>query len=480
VYKRQPTTVGTTPTSSTPKTTTTPPPKLLADPPVPAAKRPAVAVSGGTLFAARPGGHIARLDGRSLRQLAESSDGASPRALAVLGRTLIVADDKALYRLKADTLAPIGASAFGPAPVLGGGGKAPLVAATGRRLCLVGVNGPGPCGRATFAPTGVGATPGGTILAVDGANGTLVTFRRAGGKLAPKGAAIAVGKRAHGPVVVVGSRAYVPVSRGLAIVDLDSRKVLSTLPLQVTPGAPALVSGTIVTPLPARNGVALVSTKPGAKAAAFVATGPLASIATAGAGSLAYVANGDGTITLVDVKKAKALRRVRVSALRGKGVTKAVLRRGTVRKVGTTVVLTLHLGSGALDPTGLVVPNGAIVNGAAVIELWQGGIASAIGRAAGQGLTATVHPATNRVIVRLAAAKGAFTALAVARANGGRDVVLTLTPRPVATTSTNGGGSSSSGGGSSSSGGGTSTQPSGGGGGGTTKPPSGGGGLGNF
>jgi hypothetical protein len=94
-----------------------------------------------------------------------------------------------------------------------------------------------------------------------------------------------------------------------------------------------------------------------------------------------------------------------------------------------------------------------------------------------------VHPATNRVIVRLAAAKGAFTALAVARANGGRDVVLTLTPRPVATTSNNGGGSSSSGGGSSSSGGGTSTTPSGGGGGGTTKPPStggGGGGLGNY
>ena len=67
------------------------------------------------------------------------------------------------------------------------------------------------------------------------------------------------------------------------------------------------------------------------------------------------------------MKKAKALRRVRVSALRGKGVTRAILRRGTVRKVGTNVVLTLHLGSGALDATGLVVPNGAIANGAAVI-----------------------------------------------------------------------------------------------------------------
>ena len=206
-----PTTVGSTPTSSTPsttKTTTTgkPAKPLLADPPVPAAKRPALAVSGGTLFAAGPKGRIARLDGRSLRQLAVGSDATSPRALAVLGRTLIVADDRALYRLKAGTLAPIGASAFGPAPVLGGGGKAPLVAATGRRLCLVGVNGPGPCVRAAFAPTGVGATPGGTILAVDGANGTLVTFRRAGAKLAPKGAAIPVGKRAHGPVVVVGTR----------------------------------------------------------------------------------------------------------------------------------------------------------------------------------------------------------------------------------------------------------------------------------
>ena len=65
------------------------------------------------------------------------------------------------------------------------------------------------------------------------------------------------GKRAHGPVVVVGSRAYVPVSRGIAVVDLATRKVTSTIPLQVTPGAPALVGGTIVAPLPARGGVAL-------------------------------------------------------------------------------------------------------------------------------------------------------------------------------------------------------------------------------
>ncbi len=472
-----PSTVSSTPTTTTPKTTPTTP--LLPDPAVPAAKRVALVPAGGTLFAASPAGHVARLNGTSLRQLAVGSDAASPRALAVLGRTLIVADDHTLSRFNSATLAPVGASAFGPAPVLGGGGKVPLVAATGHKLCLVGVSGPGPCVRASFVPTGVGATPGGTILAVDGTSGALVTFSRSGKKLALKGSPIPIGKRAHGPVVVVGTRAYVPISRALAVVDLGSRRVVSTVPLKVTPGAPALVSGTLVTPLPARGGVALVSTKPGAKAPAFVATGPLASLAAAGSGSLAYVANGDGTVTIVDVAKGKALRRIRVSALRGKAVTKAVLRRGTIGTAASKVTLTLHLGSGALDANGLVVRSSSIGKGSAVIELWQGGIASAIGRVSGSGVTATVHPAAGHVIVRLAAAPGAFTALTVARTSGGRNVVLTLTPKPVATTNNNGS-SSSSNGSSSSSNNGSSSGGNNGGTHTTTPPTNTGGGLGNF
>ena len=203
-----------------------------------------------------------------------------------------------------------------------------------------------------------------------------------------------------------------------------------------------------------------------------------------GALVVAYVANGDGTITLVDVGKAKALRRLRVSALRGTPVVRAVLRRGTVATAGSKVTLTLHLSTGALDATGLVVPNRAIAKGAAVIELWQGGIASAIGRVAGSGITATVHPTPGRVVVRLSAAAGAFTALSVARANGGRDIVVTLTPKPVASTtgtgSSTGGGTSTGGTSSGGGGGGTTTTPKAGGGGTTTTPKTGGGGLGNF
>jgi hypothetical protein len=196
------------------------------------------------------------------------------------------------------------------------------------------------------------------------------------------------------------------------------------------------------------------------------------------------VANGDGTVTLVDVSKRKALRRLRVSALRGKPVARAVLRRGAVTATGSKVTLTLHLGTGALDATGLVVPNRAIAKGEAVIELWQGGIASAIGRVAGNGVTATVHPTPNRVTVRLSAAAGAFTALSVARTNGGRDVVVTLTPKPVAPTtgtgSSTGGGTSTGGTSSGGGGGGGTTTPKTGGGGTTTTPKTGGGGLGNF
>ena len=124
-----------TPTQTTRTTTSQP---VLPDPAVPAARRPALIGAGSVLFATSPGGRVARLNGRSLRQLAITSDASRPRALAVLGRTLIVADDKTLYRLRSDTLAPVAASAFGPAPLVGGGGRSPIVAATGRRVCLVG------------------------------------------------------------------------------------------------------------------------------------------------------------------------------------------------------------------------------------------------------------------------------------------------------------------------------------------------------
>jgi hypothetical protein len=314
------------------------------------------------------------------------------------------------------------------------------------------------------------------VLAVDGKAGVLATFVRKGTRLVPSGTPIALGKRAHGPVVVVGARAYVPISRGVAIVDLASHKVESTVDLQVTPGTLVLADGRLLVPLPARGGAAIV-TLAGA-VSGFVATGPLAYTAAAGTGSLAYVANaGSGTVTLVDVVKKKALRQLRISSLRGAAVPRAVVRSAVVAEAGGHVTLTLRLGPGALDAGALTLPGSSIAKGAAVLELWQGGIGAAVGRASGSGLTATVTPAPGRVIVRLSAAAGAFTAISAVRSAGGREVVVTLTPKPVVTHTGGGGGGTSSGGGG---GGGGTTTTGGGGGGGTTTTGGGGGGIGNF
>jgi hypothetical protein len=281
-------------------------------------------------------------------------------------------------------------------------------------------------------------------------------------------------------VIVVGARAYVAIPRGLAVVDLTGRRLASTIALPETPGAPALVGSTIVAPLAGLGSAALVSTTT-SKVAHIVATGPLAATASAGTGSIAYVANAkDGTITLVDVAKGKALRRVRVSALRGAAVAEAVVRKGTVATVGGKVTVTLVLGSGAIDASGVRIRSLAIAHGAAVVELWQGGIASAVGRVTGTGITATVHPAPDHLVVRLTATAGDFTAMSVARTKAGRAIVFTLTPKPVVqttTTSSNtgGGGGTSTGGGGG--GGGTTTGGGGGGGGGGTKTTGGGGGT---
>jgi serine/threonine protein kinase len=496
------TTSSSTPTTTTTTKTTKPKPiPRLPDVLVPAASRSSIISAGGSLYATGPGGKIARLNGRTLRQLAVTVDSAHPRALAVIGRTLVVADDHTILWLRADTLAPIGASAFGSQPVLGGGGRSPIVAASGHRICLVGTSALGACGRAPFVVTGVGAAANGTILAVDGGHGRLVTFARAGKRLVLRGAAIVVGKPtrghapAHGPVLVVGSRAYVPVPLGLAVVDLGSHTLTTTIDTRWAPGAPALVGGTIVAPVPGGGEVALIPANGSAKKPTFVPTGPLAYAATAGTGSTAYVANAkDGTVTLVDAAKGKALRRVRVSALRGSAVAKAVVRKGTVASAGGKVTVTLQLGSGAIDASGVRIRSLAIAHGAAVVELWQGGIASAVGRVTGTGITATVRPAPGRLVVRLSAAAGDFTAMSVARTKAGRAIVFTLTPKPVVTPptgNTGGGGGTSSGGGG---GGGTSTGGAGGGGtstgggggtstgggGGGTSTGGGGGGIGNF
>ena len=337
-----------------------------------------------------PGGRIARLNGRTLRQLALTSDAAQPRALAVLGRTLIVADDKTLYA--APGRHPRAGRRLGLRPRAGARRrrKVPLVAATGHgsassarppsaRACV----------RRSSRP-GSERAPDGTILAVDGARGALATFRRTGKKLVARGSPIP--RRASAPTdrsSSSGARLRAGLARPRRRRPRRAQGGLDDRP-PGHPGAPALVGGTLVAPLPARGGVALSRARPGRRRrSSRPARSPTRP--AAGTGSLAYVANaGDGTVTLVDVAKGKAL-----AAPPGLGAARRRRREGgRPARYRRDRPATRHpdaaprLGRARRAP-GSSSRSRSIAKGAAVVELWQGGIASAIGRVDGPGLTAT-------------------------------------------------------------------------------------------
>ena len=197
---------------------------LLPDPAVPAARRPRSFGAGGTLFATTPGGRVARLNGRSLRQLAIASDAPRPRALAVLGRTLIVADDKTLYRLRArHARTGRGVGVRPGARASAAEGRCRSSPRPADALCLVGASGPGPCVRASFVADRGRRAPGRHRARGRRARGALATFRRAGKKLVASGSRDRRRQAGARPGRRRGIAAYVPVSRGLAVVDLATR-----------------------------------------------------------------------------------------------------------------------------------------------------------------------------------------------------------------------------------------------------------------
>jgi hypothetical protein len=82
-----------------------------------------------------------------------------------------------------------------------------------------------------------------------------------------------------------------------------------------------------------------------------------------------------------------------------------------MRTAGATTILTLTVRGGRLDPSGIVVRDGAIADGRATLELWQGGIGSSIRSRSFGDLAVRVTRATGRLVVDLAAPAETFAAL---------------------------------------------------------------------
>ena len=455
-------------TRSDPSPMVVPPARVVADLIPKPAERFAAAAAGPIVAIADPNGRVVRLAGETLRVDASSPDPARPRAAVLAGGTLWIADDESLTALDPDSLASLGATRLSAGrPLLASSGGLVAIAltrgASAGRLCLV-VSGPrfAPCLDLPFAPTGLGVAPSGRLDVADGRTGIVRSYRWASGRLVSAGGPFRVGRAPHGRLATHRGLLYVPVTRGVAVVDPGSRAVRRTLALPVTPSdvwiSPS--TGRLFAPLPGVGRVAVLRTGSAGVPRLVAAAGkPVAVVGTASASAPVVVVGVDGTVTRLDARSGRRIDARRIGALGLPAPAPLVLRRVRSARSGSALALVLDLTGGHLDETSLVVRDGTLSDGRAAFEIWQGGIRSRLRLRTVDGVTVRVAPGAGHLRVTLSAARGAYERLRIGR-EGPRTVAATM--RRVTTPATSGDGTSDSGSG-------TPTTPRTGG--GTTTPP---------
>jgi hypothetical protein len=383
-----------------------------------------LAVAGPNLVLADPRGRIVQIDRASLEVRRVLRDPAGPRAVAVGGGHVYVADGDGVSARRVGTLAPISVRTAGSASALTAG---PLVAASRNgRVCELG-GGSKVCGRVGFAPTGLGAS-GRLVFAAGGSPGRVVVLRRRDGRLVPAGR-VAVA-RPHGQLGFFRGHVYVPSQRGIAVVD-PRRLTATSIRLPVSPAAIWIApGGRLYAALPATGRVAIVDAAAPQRAPQLVRVGgrPVA-LAGAGAGARAtiFVADRSGRITRIDAGKLRGSARVLSAA---GAPSRAVLGRVRERTAADTTTVVLTIVGGRLDPSSLVVRDGAIADGRAALELWQGAIGSAVTKRSFGDLAVRVDRLPGRLVVRLSAPSGAFAGFRARLTRSGVAVELRKTPAP--------------------------------------------------
>src|SRR5262249_51984597 len=148
---------------------------------------------------------------------------------------------------------------------------------SGGQLCRVTPQAVSPCVTLAFAPAGAAVyakTPSRTqVYVVDPSSGSVVPYLLGSGTLSA-GTPIDVGQKAHGTPVVIGSKLYVPVQRGVAVVDIPTGKLATTIPLAATPvSLVAGPNGKLFAALFSANKVAVIDPATPTKPPVLVATG---------------------------------------------------------------------------------------------------------------------------------------------------------------------------------------------------------------
>jgi len=399
-------------------------------------ERASLAVAGQTLYVATSRGRLIALSRPALKRRATLSDPAAPTAVATVGSKIFVADAQAVTAFRRKGLARAGVAAGGTSAVAaettGAAAVATVVGASRGRLCVLRAAGVGPCVRLAFAPAGVGAAPGGRFFVANAAAGTILPYHSSA-RLA-KQRPIALGRRAspHGRMIAFAGSLYVPVHRGVAVVDLAKNRRVRTIALPATPSDIWIVpfNGRLFATLYAKDAVGVVDVLAAGGTAHMVgvARRPVAAsgaLTSSGSGDVVYVLSAEGTITRLDALTGNVLGRTHVAL--GAPASRAVVRDVRFGATARVVRVTIGLRIGRVYDSSLTVRDGTTGDGHTAVALWQGGIATAVGRAQGKGLKVRLGSSLGRLEISVSAAAGAFTSMWTEVAPDGRSVVLRFT-----------------------------------------------------
>ncbi len=427
------------PTGSTGSTGSTGPVVTTPEAKPTALQRAALAAFGGSLYVTSPGGAISKLDAGSLASQSSTTDPGGPLSLAEAYGRLWLADGKTLTSLNLKSLGPVDSVELPGGVALAGGQDRHLVSlqkqGSGGQLCVVTPQALSPCMTTSFVPTGALVTKNGIVYVVDGASGQIVPYTISASSLAA-GSPMTAGKGAQGTPVEAGGKLYVPVTGGVAVIDLATGALTRTISMGATPlalVAPA-VGRKIFAALYSTNKLGIIDTSKPNAAAALVpgGQGPVALVPTSK--GLAVIDAGSKSVALVDPATGALSSNTHLSQLATQ-LAPIKVASPQISAKGQKVTVKLPFSSGSLGQSGLVVKSGAIQHGKATVDLWQGAITGAKGKK-GQGLTVKTASSPGRLTVTVNAPSGSFTKFSAALGPGGHSVVFTLTKKPKPVTST--------------------------------------------
>ena len=363
---------------------------------------PRLASAGTATLIADPAGRLLRVNAEGAAR-GTVRDPAGPTAAVTVGNRTLVGDGDGVTVLATGDLTPVaafampGVVAMAPTPT---GDAAFAVSDDGEeggRVCRVTPAALGPCASLDFAPSGVGATPAGAFVA-DERTASLRVHRVAGGELDEVGE-IDVGARPRGGMASDDGRLYVPVERGIAIVDTRAGATIATVPTETSP-ADLHVDGTgrLYAALPGSDAVAVLEGGSPREEPVLIPAGP-EPVALAGTGARVVVLReGNRTLARVNAAARSVSGSTRIAGLGGATPPVASVSRVSGAASGRVVTITVSLGSGSLQAGGIKVVDRSIADGRAAIELWQGGITSSCRerQPAGRGRVDRRAPVTTR------------------------------------------------------------------------------------